>query len=194
VGELENRSLLRREVKIEVCAVWDTVSALGIPIPLFIPQPKSRKYAFVNRVLPGNVRNAFQALALNEKRKHFKPVLWANPPETIKEFKQCWFLGSHGDVGGGVEDPTLTNVSLIWMIAQLQKSTDLSLDIDSLIQLMIPETGLESEYTVERTSKVSIPFSTIQGVDLSLDYSRATTKTKGEKNLALKRLGMYKLH
>jgi hypothetical protein len=112
-------NLLRTGVRIKVCAVWDTVGSLGFPMPGPIPQRVSKKLAFVNSTLSENIENAFQALALNERRKHFQPTVWKSNSKT--ELRQCWFLGSHSDVGGGNEDTGLTNLALVWMIAQLNE-------------------------------------------------------------------------
>ncbi|KAF2817752.1 uncharacterized protein BDZ99DRAFT_374890 [Mytilinidion resinicola] len=114
---LEDRNLLRRGVKIKVCAVWDTVGSLGVPLPGPIPQRASKKLAFVNSALLENIDVAVQALALNEHRKHFQPTVWSTNSRT--KLRQCWFLGAHSDVGGGYEDTGLANLTLVWMIAQL---------------------------------------------------------------------------
>ncbi|KIX03699.1 uncharacterized protein Z518_07252 [Rhinocladiella mackenziei CBS 650.93] len=120
------RNLLHKEwtrpsIPIKVCAVWDTVGSLGLPRPFFLPQPVSKRLAFVNtKVLP-HVEYAFQALALDERRRQFKPTLWEKPDGQIfpKVLKQCWFPGSHSDVGGGLKDDEAARVPLAWMLSQL---------------------------------------------------------------------------
>jgi len=104
-----------KRVRIRACAVWDTVSALGLPTPQLSPRPLS----FVGKTVPGAVDHAFQAIALNESRRHFKPCVWEFKESRRTNVKQCWFLGSHGDVGGGNQDIGLAVLSFLWMIAQL---------------------------------------------------------------------------
>ena len=128
VGEGE----LLKDVPIRACAVWDTVGSLGIPKIAFLPQPGSRKLAFVNSKVCPNIENAFQALALNEHRKSFVPTLWQKPTASNQTLKQCWFLGCHSDVGGGNDRASLSNISLVWMIDQLQSRNILDLELKVL--------------------------------------------------------------
>ncbi|KAK5049822.1 hypothetical protein LTR84_003940 [Exophiala bonariae] len=115
------KEMTRPNIPIKVCGVWDTVGSLGLPRPFFLPQPVGRKLAFVNtKVLP-NVEYAFQALALDERRRQFKPTLWEKPDgqEFPRVLRQCWFPGSHSDVGGGLKDDAAARLPLAWMLSQL---------------------------------------------------------------------------
>lgn len=94
-------------MKIKAIAAWDTVPALF-----------GDKLAFVNETIPDCVDSAIHALELNEERAQLQPLLWKDPDN--RKFKQCWFLGSHSDVGGGNEEQALANISLMWMISQLE--------------------------------------------------------------------------
>ncbi|KAL9046519.1 MAG: hypothetical protein Q9214_000660, partial [Letrouitia sp. 1 TL-2023] len=132
---LKNVDFLRTNIKIEACAVWDTVSSLGLPAPAGIPKLNYTGYDFVDKAMPENVKNVFHGLALNEVRRDFKPILFTNPHKDTL-LKQCWFLGAHSDVGGGSDDMGLANISLLWMIAQLQAHTDLEFDLDDLGQIL----------------------------------------------------------
>ncbi|KAH0565546.1 hypothetical protein GP486_001059 [Trichoglossum hirsutum] len=102
-------------IKINMFAAWDNVSALKSTG--FLGRSK-KPFAFVGDQLPPNVQVAYHALALDERRSNFSPVLLskAHPRQTLK---QCWFLGSHGDVGGSVEASGLANIPLCWMMQQL---------------------------------------------------------------------------
>ncbi|TRX89460.1 hypothetical protein FHL15_009629 [Xylaria flabelliformis] len=111
MGELEHSGALRK-VEIKALALWDTVSSLAARLP---PRP----LAFVGEKVPECVRYAFQALALNEERTKFVPVVWRSKEENTK-VSQCWFLGSHSDVGGS-EDAALGLVTLLWMIGKLHR-------------------------------------------------------------------------
>jgi uncharacterized protein (DUF2235 family) len=110
----------KEKVQIEVCAVWDTVSAVSFPMPANIPQLPQRKYRTVDETMPKNIKVAIQALALDETRRYFKPMVW-DETKKLKHQKlvQCWFAGNHSDVGGGNKDMKLADISLAWMIGQL---------------------------------------------------------------------------
>jgi uncharacterized protein (DUF2235 family) len=114
---------LRPGVRIEACAVWDTVSAIGFPMVAHIPQMPRRRYRTVGGKIPRNVKFAVQALALDETRRHFKPMEWdedqTHHPDKDFALTQCWFAGNHSDVGGGNKDMMLADVCLAWMIGQL---------------------------------------------------------------------------
>ncbi|KIW41405.1 uncharacterized protein PV06_06967 [Exophiala oligosperma] len=119
--DLLHKEWTRPQIPIKVCGVWDTVGSLGLPRPFFLPQPVGKKLAFVNtKVLP-NVEYAYQALALDERRRQFKPTLWEKPDGQVnpRVLKQCWFPGSHSDVGGGLKDDAAARVPLAWMLSQL---------------------------------------------------------------------------
>lgn len=125
--------LLPKEVNVEVLAVWDTVSSLGMPILPASPRPLD----FVGRSIPGIVRNAFHALALNDQRRNFFPLVWESSEwdggkDDTKQVKQCWFLGAHGNVGGGRADAGLSIISFMWMAAQLESCIPGCLDRNSL--------------------------------------------------------------
>jgi hypothetical protein len=49
-----------------------------------------------------SIRHGFHALALDETRAVFEPVLWDCPPGWEGNVEQVWFRGAHGDVGGQV--------------------------------------------------------------------------------------------
>ncbi|KAI0965126.1 hypothetical protein F4678DRAFT_453915 [Xylaria arbuscula] len=134
VQDLMANNLTRKGVKIKACATWDTVSALGHKLPRWLPQIRSRKLAFVDSKLCPNIELGFQALALDERRFHFQPNVWVEHNRDKQKLKQCWFRGSHGNIGGGISNFGLANLSLAWMISQLdghvkfEKSKILHLD------------------------------------------------------------------
>ncbi len=102
---------------IEFVGVWDTVGALGIPwgIP-FLKEGRFDILDFHNTRLSSRVKNAYQALAIDEFRGDFKPTLWDMEGKfPIEHYEQRWFVGSHCDIGGGYPDCRLSNISLKWM-------------------------------------------------------------------------------
>ncbi|MBT8152925.1 DUF2235 domain-containing protein [Epibacterium ulvae] len=110
-------------VEIEMVGVWDTVKALGLRLPLLWRWAENQ-HSFHNHALGHHVKNGFQALALDETRQVFSPVLWDCPEGWQGHMEQVWFRGSHGDVGGhlgGFETARpLANLSLIWMLERAE--------------------------------------------------------------------------
>ncbi|MCB1984243.1 MAG: DUF2235 domain-containing protein [Burkholderiales bacterium] len=104
--------------KIRFLGCYDTVAALGIPIKpisVLIDYVPGFKHSFHNFKLSKCVENAHQALAIDDERKTFHPILW--DPEILphQTVKQVWFCGMHTDVGGGYEEQELSDIPLIWM-------------------------------------------------------------------------------
>ena len=103
--------------------VWDTVKALGLRLPL-LWRLTERLHAFHNHHISLNVENGFQALALDENRSVFDPILWETQPGFEGQLQQVWFRGSHGDIGGyllGNEAARpLANIPLVWMLEAAQ--------------------------------------------------------------------------
>jgi uncharacterized protein (DUF2235 family) len=107
------------ESPIEMVGVWDTVKALGLRLPL-LWMLTDRHHAFHNHHLGPSIRHGFHALALDETRAVFEPVLWDCPPGWEGNIEQVWFRGAHGDVGGQLGDfepaRPLSNIPLVWML------------------------------------------------------------------------------
>ena len=140
-------------VSITACAVWDTVSSLGSKIRLRSPP---RPLSFVGRTVPSGVRNAFQALALDEWRRDFRPVLWEelepkreeDVDRTVQHVSQCWFLGSHSDVGGN-GDAALGALTLLWMVGKLSDRVGMLFDEDEIAK-HLKHKFLEWDFEVSR--------------------------------------------
>ncbi len=94
--------------------VWDTVGALGIPLRI-LNDLNAKKYQFHDTELSSITKNSYHALAIDEKRGDFTPVLWSNKPKPGQYVEQIWFCGVHSDVGGGYEEKGLANCALEWM-------------------------------------------------------------------------------
>ncbi|MFF9090921.1 DUF2235 domain-containing protein [Streptomyces sp. NPDC014991] len=116
------------ETAIRFIGVWDTVGALGIPLPASrrldpVVDRFNRQWAFHDTELSSWVRAAFHALAIDEQRSAFQPTLWHQQPgaEHRQELKQVWFAGVHCDVGGGYRETGLSDITLLWMIDQARR-------------------------------------------------------------------------
>jgi hypothetical protein len=118
------------ENPIAFVGVFDTVGALGVPTVLHTD------HQFHDIHLGASVRNARQALAIDERRRTFAPCLWSVPddaPATVQvtgsdgtvrsvaRVKQVWFEGVHSDVGGGYPESGLSDTTLLWMTEQAQQ-------------------------------------------------------------------------
>ena len=108
---------------IEAVAVWDTVKALGLRIP-GVWRLTMRTHAFHNDALGPSIRNGFHAVALDETRLAYAPIMWSCPEEWQGHMEQVWFKGTHTDVGGQVGPETthrpLSNIPLVWILDRLQ--------------------------------------------------------------------------
>jgi uncharacterized protein (DUF2235 family) len=114
---------------IRFLGLWDTVAAYGLPMdemtrgvskwiwPLELP----------SRVLDPRVQRACHALALDDERTTFHPVLWdesaqipASPdrPRLLSDerISQVWFSGMHSNVGGGYPDDSLAHIPQYWIM------------------------------------------------------------------------------
>ncbi|SET68395.1 DUF2235 domain-containing protein [Oceanicella actignis] len=113
----------RRDVRIEAVCVWDTVAALGLPYPI-LSRIHPMATEFHDHRLGRHIRNGFHALALDETRTAFAPVMWERAPGWRGRLEQVWFAGAHADVGGQVESRPaarpLANIPLVWMLERAE--------------------------------------------------------------------------
>lgn len=121
-------------VPIQLVGVWDTVGALGIPffngIRVF-DQIEKHLFDFADPQLSSRVKYGRQALAIDERRKDFEPTLWQ--PRTDDTIKQVWFPGVHADIGGGYPECGLSDVTLKWMIDEINGlKAGLKINVDQL--------------------------------------------------------------
>lgn len=118
-----------RETEIEMIGVWDTVKALGLRLPVLWRLTEER-HAFHNHQLGQAVRHGYHALALNETRMVYEPVLWESDPDFEGKVEQMWFRGTHSDVGGQIlghdQCRPLSNIPFVWM---MEKSEALGLPL-----------------------------------------------------------------
>jgi len=130
--------------RFDFLGVWDTVDAYGGPIEEITRAidywywPLSMPDQFMNH----KIGRACHALALEEERDAFRPVLWDDryvrgpeglvpvdqgwrsprPPEPGKphiddeRISQVWFVGVHSDIGGGYSRAGLAYWTVAWMI------------------------------------------------------------------------------
>ncbi len=119
--------------------VYFLVIAVGVPLLIYVlaslkyEQPLSlKKYrmAFYNTNLDPAVAYARHALSIDENRKDFGRVPWAeeqsnnalitNKRKGIERFKQIWFAENHSDIGGSYieNESRLSDIALSWMVEE----------------------------------------------------------------------------
>ncbi|TXC73375.1 DUF2235 domain-containing protein [Sphingorhabdus soli] len=115
-----------RKAEIEFIGVWDTVASVLVPRPdrAWIPSLETLPYTSTNP----SVKSLRHALAIDERRRMFRPAHWKmgqkyikNPfsksPPPDQDAVEMWFAGVHSDVGGGYpeEESGLSKFPLVWM-------------------------------------------------------------------------------
>jgi hypothetical protein len=91
-----------------------------------------------NYALADSVRCARHALAIDDERDAFHPLLWDELHEESaieraktdkrlhwiddNRLEQVWFTGMHADVGGGYPDESLSYVSFLWMLEEAENA------------------------------------------------------------------------
>jgi hypothetical protein len=96
------------------------LGSLGIPLPF--KDENIKAYSFVNTKVAEHVQHAFHAIALDEHRHLYSPTLWkwADNDKNPNTLKQCWFPFVHFNIGGSYPDAGISNITLAWMISQLE--------------------------------------------------------------------------
>lgn len=106
--------------EVHFVGVWDTVASVGLP-------PFGLKITARPTLGGKHFRHVRQALALDEQRAQFMPRAYAQDNGGFEmadhqpgDIKQCWFRGSHCDVGGGNVYPysELSRAPFAWLVAE----------------------------------------------------------------------------
>ncbi len=112
-------------VEVEMIGAWDTVKSLGLNMP-YLWRLSAPRHAFHNHHLGKSVKRGFHALARNETRVAYAPVMWDTREDWDGHLVQMWFRGTHGDIGGHLTGydaaRPLANIPLVWMLEQAEAS------------------------------------------------------------------------
>lgn len=116
---------LRHEhVPIRMVGLLDTVMSLGLQLP-FHQTLSDPDFDYARGRLAANVAHGAHALALDETRHAFAPVLWEQRADH-QIVEQMWFPGCHPDIGGqlcGFEAARqLANLPLVWLMTRAQET------------------------------------------------------------------------
>lgn len=119
-------------IEPDVIGVFDTVKALGLPGVMNLANPW--RHQFHDNALSPRVPLGLQALSIDENRKAFPPVPWADPgPDAAasgQKIEQVWFPGVHSDIGGGYQDDwRLADLALDWMLDRLRNAARLHIPL-----------------------------------------------------------------
>ncbi len=131
-----------------VVGVFDTVESLGLPGVTNVFNPLRHK--FHDTKLSARTPYGFQALAIDENRYMFQPVMWDErggiPGQVIE---QRWFPGVHSDIGGGYLEKDLSDVALQWMIERCSQP-GIEIEFDTSTIGVNPNIGTGEQHN-ERT-------------------------------------------
>ena len=95
------------ECKPYFIGAWDTVGSMG-----WFWGKK-----FFDTVLNEDVSYGYQAVSVDERRRHFPVSLWDESRKSERQIiEQVWFPGFHSDVGGSHPDPRVSDITLKWML------------------------------------------------------------------------------
>jgi len=105
--------------KIWFVGVWDTVDAVGLPLHIADVVNKGiYQFKFPNLVPSRCVQHAYHALAIDDERQSFHPLMWDQSvlPAPGQVVEQVWFAGVHSNVGGGYPKQGMSLVALDWLM------------------------------------------------------------------------------
>lgn len=109
--------------EVHFLGLWDAVASVGMP-------PFGLKITARPTLDGKHFRHVRQALALDEQRAQFEPCAFAQDDGPFRmadwqrgDILQCWFRGSHCDVGGGNAYPysELSRVPFGWLVSEAIK-------------------------------------------------------------------------
>ena len=138
---LKTRPGLCVNLEIKYLGVWDTVGALGVPAHWLTAKFFNQKYQFHDQHLSSMVKSARHAVAIDEHRKTFPPALWSEKLGVMNRmalgvesdvaldprsrddwaYRQEWFPGDHGSVGGGGDRLGLSSFACDWIAEGAQR-------------------------------------------------------------------------
>lgn len=148
--------LSKMGIPIRFIGGYDLVGSFGIPLDFCgIPfQRINLGYCFAK---PKSVENCFHAVAIDENRAAFTPT-------HIDGAYEVCFRGAHSDVGGGNNNPALSNIPLRWMLHHAARCglpvvgdpVDLPIDprtkVKQIQSLHVRRRELKSSYRVHHTA------------------------------------------
>jgi hypothetical protein len=115
-----------QQSKIHFIGVWDTVDAVGMPFHVSdLINAVIYRFKFPNQRLSEHVDHAYHALAVDDDRHSFHPLLWDQRIPSANHFQkieQVWFAGAHSNVGGGYPKQGMSLTALHWLMAKAESA------------------------------------------------------------------------
>ena len=115
-----------QRTRIHFIGVWDTVDAVGLPFHVSdLINAVIYRFKFPNQRLSEQVDHAYHALAVDDDRHSFHPLLWdqrGSNPGTLQDIEQVWFAGAHANVGGGYPKQGLSLTAMHWLMTKAQNA------------------------------------------------------------------------
>ena len=117
------------ESPLHFLGVWDTVGSL-FARKLFDEDMHVAE-------VPTSLRTLRHALAIDEYRALFQPVVFSEAPPGVN-IEQRWFSGAHANVGGGYASDPMSLAPLHWMLVEAKKSglvllNDITLNLSEIV-------------------------------------------------------------
>ena len=131
--QFKNTYCLKHEVRIAFIGVWDTVDAVGLPFHIGDFINLFYRFKFPDYHLSPLVDRACHALATDDERHSFHPLLWKQLAGDDKRIEQVWFAGAHSNVGGGYPKQGMSLVTLDWMMQKARAAGLRILDSDGAL-------------------------------------------------------------
>ncbi|KAG2369363.1 hypothetical protein BDR07DRAFT_1476982 [Suillus spraguei] len=143
---------------IKCVGVFDTVGSVGLPEELTHKSPSVKSiFGFPNSELGEHIERAYHALAINEIRLDFDCCKFEQTDGGRQKgqiLKQCWFSGEHSDIGGGWQAHDLSDITLVWMVANV--SDMLLIDIGYISSLLDPVAPWGEQYPHDPRSGIFV--------------------------------------
>ena len=154
-GSRDNKlDLYVPEFEVKFLGLWDTVAAVKHDKHVE-ERAVGHHYHHVGKI----VKVAMHALALDDRRKDFSPLLWEPSRKRLTgkrrrrravdsgyRRRQTWFAGAHSDVGGSYASSGLSDIALVWMMQKFAKYTDSNIVKEAI-------RGIKSGETIEYREK-----------------------------------------
>ena len=115
---------------IQFVGVWETVSGLGFPNDWSLAfscffrlldnvSDKIWPHNYYDYELNATIKNAYQALSIDDERITFFPKVWDESANDFSgEVEQVWFSGMHSNIGGGYARTGLSDITMDWMLVR----------------------------------------------------------------------------
>jgi uncharacterized protein (DUF2235 family) len=124
--EFKGRFCHGQQTRIHFIGVWDTVDAVGLPFHVSdLINALIYRFKFPNQRLSEQVDHAYHALAVDDDRHSFHPLLWdqrASNSGKLQKIEQVWFAGAHSNVGGGYPKQGLSLTAMHWLMTKAQNA------------------------------------------------------------------------